>query len=99
MDEKYHYNKSNDQEGEERPKQSVTHVPAECGIMSSKELEITDIDDVKVLLKKIEDKIYSSKEIAEAYCKRSAIAHQLTNCKLTSSYAQMDDKDACTDVD
>ncbi|KAK9899619.1 amidase [Cystobasidium minutum MCA 4210] len=59
---------------------NVMDVPKDCGILSSKDLEITEIDDVPVLAKKIAQEELSSAEVATAFCKRAAIAHQLTNC-------------------
>ncbi|KAM0754376.1 amidase [Meredithblackwellia eburnea MCA 4105] len=56
----------------------VTKVPAE--ILGPLELEITEIDGMKELSSAILDKKYTSFQVAEAFCKRAAIAHQLTNC-------------------
>ncbi|BGO99797.1 putative amidase (putative) [Rhodotorula toruloides] len=59
---------------------NVTGVPASCGILSGKELEITELDEVEELAKRIADKTYTAVEVATAFSKRAAIAQQLTNC-------------------
>ncbi|CUM68160.1 uncharacterized protein PRCAT00005877001 [Priceomyces carsonii] len=58
---------------------SVTNVPRECGILTQKELEITEIK-ASCLLKLLISGKLSSYEVTLAFCKRAAIAHQLTNC-------------------
>ncbi|KAJ5362307.1 hypothetical protein N7541_003151 [Penicillium brevicompactum] len=42
--------------------------------------EITDVDNVQVLLKQIEIGELKAEEVTRAYIKRSVVAHQLTNC-------------------
>lgn len=59
---------------------NVMDVPRTCGLLTSREIEITEIDEIDVLLKRLADKTYSAVEVTTAYCKRSAIAHQLVNC-------------------
>ena len=51
-----------------------------AGILSQKEMDITETTDVLVLLKKLANKELSSVEVTTAFSKRAAIAHQLTNC-------------------
>ncbi|GAA6001147.1 uncharacterized protein JCM10292_006399 [Rhodotorula paludigena] len=63
----------------------VTGVPATCGLLNKRELEITELDDVDELAGRIAKCVYSAEEVAVAFCKRAAIAHQLTNC-LTEIY-------------
>ncbi|KAF7560566.1 hypothetical protein G7046_g3586 [Stylonectria norvegica] len=58
---------------------NVISVPAECGILTTRELEITGTDAV-VLVKKLISREYSSHEVTLAFCKRAAIAQQLVNC-------------------
>ncbi|KLO19358.1 general amidase [Schizopora paradoxa] len=58
----------------------VTNVPNECGILTAKELEITELDDVDALLLNLASGKWSSVEVTTAYCKRAFIAQQLTNC-------------------
>lgn len=55
----------------------VTSVPAKCGLLSSRELEITDTTDVEVLLIKLANGEWSSVEVTIAFYKRAIVAHQL----------------------
>ncbi|KAI1618724.1 amidase signature domain-containing protein [Exophiala viscosa] len=50
-----------------------------CGLLSDRELEITDAEDCTVILHKIQSKAWSAYEVAVAFCKRAAIAQQLIN--------------------
>lgn len=59
---------------------NVTDVPAKTGILSDKDLEITEIDDANELASKIAKGTYTSVDVATAYLKRAAVAHQLVNC-------------------
>ncbi|KAF2641936.1 acetamidase [Massarina eburnea CBS 473.64] len=52
----------------------------ECGILNAKELDITEKNDGTTLAERIRKREYSCLEVARAFCKRAAIAHQLTNC-------------------
>jgi amidase len=58
----------------------VTDVPTSCGLLTARELEITAVSDVAVLLHKLATGEWSSVEVTTAFCKRAIIAHQLTNC-------------------
>lgn len=49
-------------------------------ILSREETEITETTDAKVLLAKLATGELSSVKVTTAFCKRAAIAHQLTNC-------------------
>ncbi|KAF2173699.1 hypothetical protein M409DRAFT_61989 [Zasmidium cellare ATCC 36951] len=60
--------------------QNVLDLPAKCGLLSSKELTITSDHDAVDLLENIRTKKYSAEEVTRAFCKRAAIAQQLTNC-------------------
>ncbi|KIX01047.1 uncharacterized protein Z518_10113 [Rhinocladiella mackenziei CBS 650.93] len=51
-----------------------------CGILSSKELEITNVRDATALLEKLHSATWSAEEVTVAFCKRAAIAQQLINC-------------------
>ncbi len=55
----------------------VTDVPAGCGLLSARELEITAVNEVAVLLNKLATGEWSSVEVTTAFCKRAIIAHQL----------------------
>lgn len=59
---------------------NVTDIPATCGLLSARELEITTIHDAYALAEAIANKTYTAVEVATAFCKRAVIAHQLTTC-------------------
>ncbi|KAJ5220315.1 Amidase [Penicillium chermesinum] len=48
--------------------------------LTSKELALTEETDITVLLRKLSSGALSSFELTKAYCKRAALAHQLTVC-------------------
>ncbi|KAH7123928.1 amidase [Dendryphion nanum] len=55
-------------------------IPSTCGILSELELNITSNSDATDLLGKLRDGTLSAEQVTIAFCKRAAIAHQLTNC-------------------
>ena len=55
----------------------VTDIPAKCGLLSARDLEITEVSTVAVLLSKIATGAWSSVEVTTAFCKRAVIAHQV----------------------
>ncbi|KAM6501200.1 general amidase [Amanita muscaria] len=57
----------------------VSHVPDQCGLLTKKEIEITN-SPVGILLANLASQIWSSVEVTTAFAKRAIIAHQLTNC-------------------
>ncbi|KIW74080.1 hypothetical protein Z517_12490 [Fonsecaea pedrosoi CBS 271.37] len=59
---------------------SVLEVPATCGLLTPKELEITEKYDAVDLIAKMAAKELSAVEVTQAFCKRAAVAHQVTNC-------------------
>ncbi|KAL2863742.1 putative general amidase [Aspergillus lucknowensis] len=59
---------------------NVLDIPRSCGLLSAKELEITENWDVTGLLSQIHGLKLSAKEVVQAFCKRAAIAHQVTRC-------------------
>lgn len=63
----------------ENPPLNVTSIPETCGILSQKEITITNLDATGVL-EKIKSKELSAVEVVTAFGKRAAIAHQLTAC-------------------
>jgi hypothetical protein len=65
----------------------VTDVPAKCGLLSARELEITTISDVTALLHKLATGEWSSVEVTTAFSKRAIIAHQVV-CPLSSLPSQ-----------
>ena len=56
---------------------SVLDVPAKCGILTEKEIDITENHDAVDLVAKMAAKELSSVEVTRAFCKRAAIAHQV----------------------
>jgi len=58
---------------------SVVDVPATCGLLSAKELEITEKYDAVALVGKMASKELSSSEVTLAFCKRAAIAQQVVS--------------------
>ncbi|OJJ62898.1 hypothetical protein ASPSYDRAFT_674213 [Aspergillus sydowii CBS 593.65] len=59
---------------------NVMDVPRSCGLLSARQIEITENWDIKGLLGQIHSQKLTAKEVIEAFCKRAAIAHQLTRC-------------------
>ncbi|ORX36242.1 putative Acetamidase [Kockovaella imperatae] len=57
----------------------ITHVPDTCGLLSKREIIITS-SEAKELADQLAAKVYTSYEVTLAFCKRAAIAHQLTGC-------------------
>lgn len=51
-----------------------------CGLLTPRELEITNVQDCVALLEKIQSKEWSAFEVTVAFSKRATIAHQLINC-------------------
>ena len=62
------------------PPKNSTIVPSQCGILSPLDLQITEIDQMDELARRIAHGQYSALQVTEAYCKRAAVAHQLVNC-------------------
>lgn len=59
---------------------SVLDVPGSSGILTQKELGITEDHDATDLVALMAKGELSSVEVVTAFCKRAAIAHQTTNC-------------------
>ncbi len=55
----------------------VTDIPAKCGLLSARDLEITEVSSVAGLLSKIATGAWSSIEVTTAFCKRAVVAHQV----------------------
>jgi amidase len=51
-----------------------------CGLLSAEELEWTETNDVTNLLSFLVSKEVSSVQLTTAFCKRAAIAQQMTKC-------------------
>ncbi len=58
---------------------SVVDFPSKTGILSQREIEITETDDVSALLAKLASGEYTAVDVLEAFIKRTCIAHQLVN--------------------
>ncbi|WVW86757.1 hypothetical protein I302_108811 [Kwoniella bestiolae CBS 10118] len=58
---------------------NVIDVPRTCGVLSPKEIEITELDAPTLVEKMVEGKL-KSYDVTLAFCKRAAVAQQLTNC-------------------
>jgi amidase len=58
----------------------VTSVPAQSGILTSQELEITETDG-HVLVGKLKRGEVKSVDVVRAFCKRATIAHQLVSAQ------------------
>lgn len=57
----------------------VLSFPKESGLLTELELKITD-STAPVIFANIKAKIWSAVQVTQAFCHRSQIAHQLTNC-------------------
>ena len=61
-------------------RQNVLSVPKECGILSKDELRLTESYDATALLSGLSTGLLKSEDVSTAFCKRAAIAQQVTNC-------------------
>lgn len=60
--------------------QTVLDIPRTCGLLTPQELGITEDYDATALRDKLAAGEFSSFEVTTAFCKRAAIAQQLTSC-------------------
>ena len=58
---------------------SVLDVPANCGLLSARELTITETTDVHNILENLRTMEWSAVEVTTAFYKRAIIAHQLVS--------------------
>ncbi|KIW17824.1 hypothetical protein PV08_05019 [Exophiala spinifera] len=58
----------------------VSTIPSTCGLLSSEEIQITEQYDAVSLAEAIATRKFTAVAVAKAFCKRAAIAHQLTCC-------------------
>ena len=56
---------------------NVMDVPAKCGLLTARELEITETVDVDVILRKLSAAEWSSVAVTTAFLKRATVAQQL----------------------
>jgi Tfp pilus assembly protein PilO len=66
----------------ETASKNVLDIPRLCGIMTPKQLNITENHDATSLLRKIHRQELSAFEVTEAFCIRAAIAQQVV-CPFT----------------
>ncbi|KAK7950876.1 uncharacterized protein PG986_006604 [Apiospora aurea] len=66
--------------GDETSAHGVMEIPVKCGILSAEELHITQDFDAVSLAKAVQLGTIKAKAVATAFCKRAAIAQQLTSC-------------------
>ncbi|RAR13479.1 acetamidase [Stemphylium lycopersici] len=59
---------------------SVLDVPRTCGILTEKELDLTENYDATDLVKMMAERQIKSTEVVTAFCKRAAVAQQCVNC-------------------
>lgn len=62
------------------PNANVLDIPTTCGILTQKEIDITEVPDATTLLQKLANGDLRAYEVTLAFCKRAAIAQQLVNC-------------------
>lgn len=60
---------------------SVVNIAANSGVLSARELEITESKAYE-LLPKLAEKMYTAVEVTEAFCKRATIAHQAVSARI-----------------
>lgn len=62
------------------PPLDVTEIPRTCGILTKEEINITEAYDAFGLAEAIAKSQFTAVQVATAFCKRAAIAHQLSCC-------------------
>ncbi|KAG0648965.1 amidase [Hyphodiscus hymeniophilus] len=67
---------------------NVLSIPQTCGILSSKELEITEKYDATSLAQAIASNRLTAEEVTTAFCKRAAVAQQVCNCLTEIFFAE-----------
>jgi amidase len=66
---------------------SVVEIPRTCGLLSDREIDITETRDAHALIERIAAKEFSAIEVATAFCKRAAIAQQLVRLSHTVEFS------------
>lgn len=64
----------------DKDRANVLNVPRDCGILTQEELRLTEHFDATSLLAGLLAGLLKSVDVVTAFCKRAAIAQQLTNC-------------------
>ncbi|KAJ5761510.1 hypothetical protein N7533_003549 [Penicillium manginii] len=67
---------------------NVLDIPAKCGVLTPSQILITEIQDATTLRDKLAAQELSALEVATAFCKRAAIAQQLTSCLTETMFPQ-----------
>ncbi|KAM0545381.1 hypothetical protein ACHAPJ_011365 [Fusarium lateritium] len=57
-----------------------------CDVLNTRELEITRASDATTIIECIKSKGWTAKEVVVAFCKRAAVAQQLTNCVMDMNF-------------
>lgn len=68
---------------------NVIDVPRQSGILTERQLEITELYDATDLLRKMEHRELSAYEVTEAFCIRAAIAQQVVRFFILSLTSAM----------
>ncbi|PIG88062.1 general amidase-B [Aspergillus arachidicola] len=68
--------------------QEVLSIPKRCGILTPKELDITETVDATSLRDKLAARELTAVEVTTAFCKRAAIAQQITSCLTETMFPQ-----------
>ncbi|BCS23597.1 uncharacterized protein APUU_40041S [Aspergillus puulaauensis] len=66
----------------------ILDVPSKCGVLTKGELAITEIADATMLRDKLAAQELSAIDVATAFCKRAAIAQQVTSCLTETMFPQ-----------
>ncbi|KAJ5936587.1 hypothetical protein N7466_003037 [Penicillium verhagenii] len=61
-------------------KTNVMDIPRTCGLLTTKELDITENYDIRGLVLAMKEGKFKTEAVIQAFCKRAAIAHQVTRC-------------------
>ncbi|PYI05609.1 amidase [Aspergillus sclerotiicarbonarius CBS 121057] len=77
---------------------NVTAIPRTCGLLTPHELHITEDYNVRALLTEIHSRRLTAEEVTRAFCKRAAIAHQLTRCLTEPLFTQALDRARALDT-
>ena len=64
-----------------REQANVLGLPETCGILSEREIMITETTDVDVILENLRKAEWTAVEVTMAFCKRAVVAHQLVSKK------------------
>ena len=65
---------------------NVLDVPLACGLLTAREVAITETLDVEALLAKLHSAEWSSVEVTTAFYKRAIVAHQLVKIDALHGY-------------